>query len=165
MASQTKTRVLGRYIERSIALGLALSVPAVGLLVAAAFVSGPLGVVLASIGSTLGTVALLSFLYDPFLKDILAAEIFERVGLREAEGRNAYPAVVGWVWVSSASRACTNRTAIAPSPTARANFPAAASTQLLSSPHDSGDALWATAPARRRGAFCAAALATAAAGR
>jgi hypothetical protein len=81
---QTKTRILGHYVERSIALGLALMIPAVGLLVAAGFVGGTGGTVMASIGSTLATVALLSFLYDPFLKDILAAEIIERVGLRDS---------------------------------------------------------------------------------
>jgi hypothetical protein len=79
-----QARILRRYIERSIALGLALLVPAVALLVSAGFTGGTTGVVLASIGSTLGTVALLSFLYDPFLKNILAEEIFSRVGLRDS---------------------------------------------------------------------------------
>jgi hypothetical protein len=83
-ANPRKTRVLGRYVERSIALGLGLLIPATGLLVAAAFAEGTAGVILSNLGSAVGTVAILSLLYDPFLRDILAAEIFEKLQLRDS---------------------------------------------------------------------------------
>jgi hypothetical protein len=78
---------LTRYIERSVLLGAILCIPAVVLLVVSAVLGGTAGVVLATIGGAILTVALLSFLYDPFLKDVLAREIFERLEIRESVGR------------------------------------------------------------------------------
>jgi hypothetical protein len=80
----SKGHVLTRYIERSVLVGLGLALPAVALLILSAVVGEALGVILATIGGAILTIALLSFLYDPFLKDLLAQEIFDRLEIRES---------------------------------------------------------------------------------
>jgi hypothetical protein len=65
-----------------------LLIPATGLLVTAAFTTGTLSVILSNVGSAIATVAILSLLYDPFLRDIMAAEIFDRLQLRDSVVRS-----------------------------------------------------------------------------
>jgi hypothetical protein len=76
--------IFGRSFERSRTLAAALFGGALVFMVVGVIVEGPIGTILAAVGSTLATTALVSFLYDPFLKEILAQEIFERVGLRDS---------------------------------------------------------------------------------
>lgn len=82
--SATELRIFGKSFERSRTIAFALFTGMATFIAIGVLVGGPVGTILAAIGSTLGTTALVSFLYDPFLKEILAKEIFERVGLRDS---------------------------------------------------------------------------------
>lgn len=84
MPGRRHFEIFGRSFERSRTLAAFLFAAALALIVGGTAAGGPIGTVLAAVGSTLGTTALVSFLYDPFLKEILAQEIFERVGLRDS---------------------------------------------------------------------------------
>lgn len=75
--------IFGRSVERARLIAALLLLVALLLMVGGVALGGPIGTVLAAIGSTMATTALVSFLYDPFLKEILAQEIFTRVGLRD----------------------------------------------------------------------------------
>lgn len=77
-------RLLVRTIERSVALGLILLIPAAVLLTASAFIGEAVGVLLATIGGVFFTVAVLSCLYDPFLRDVLTQEIFAKLELKRS---------------------------------------------------------------------------------
>ncbi len=81
---QTKVKVFGRSYERSRAIGSGLFAIAVVLIAVGTKLGGPFGTIVAAIGATLGTTGIVSFLADPVLKDLLAQEIFERVGLRDS---------------------------------------------------------------------------------
>lgn len=84
MAGTGQVQVLGRTIERSRLIAAVLTILAIVFMVIGVAISGPIGTVLAAMGSTFGTTALVSFLYDIFLKEVLAEEIFKHVGLKES---------------------------------------------------------------------------------
>lgn len=77
-------KIFGLSFERSRTIAFALFAGMVAFIAVGAAIGEVVGTILAAIGSTLGTTALVSFLYDPFLKEILAKEIFDRVGLRDS---------------------------------------------------------------------------------
>jgi hypothetical protein len=79
--------ILGRSVERARAIAAGLLCLAILLMVAGVAVEGAIGTIIAALGSTAATTALVSFLYDPFLKEVLAQEIFSRVGLRDSIAR------------------------------------------------------------------------------
>jgi hypothetical protein len=72
-----------RFIERSLTVA-ALIVTAGTALVAVGVVVGEvLGTVIASLGAILITVAVLSVLYDAFLKDVLLGEVYTAIGIQK----------------------------------------------------------------------------------
>lgn len=79
-----KVKILGRYYDRARAIAAWLLLAAFVLIVVGIIIEGPIGTILAALGSTLGTTGVVSFIADPVLKDLLAQEIFDRVGLRDS---------------------------------------------------------------------------------
>ncbi len=106
--------IFGRSFERSRTLAAVLFGLALAFIVGGTALDGPVGTILAAVGSTLGTTALVSFLYDPFLKDVLAAEIFEKVGLRDSVVRAGLADIGGADLQLSARLAGSRRIAAAP---------------------------------------------------
>jgi hypothetical protein len=72
-----------RFLERSITVAALLCLPGI-LLVAAGVILGDVaGTLIAALGAIIITVALLSVLYDAYLKDVLLGEIYDAMGVAE----------------------------------------------------------------------------------
>lgn len=75
---------LRRYVDSAVKAGLALLTVAIGLLALGAALGGTGGVIVATVGAALCTVAILNFLFEPYQKDALVREVLERVGVQQS---------------------------------------------------------------------------------
>jgi hypothetical protein len=73
-----------RYIERSIAVGAILTAIGIAIIATGLIVGDVGGTLLASLGSIFVTVALLSVVYDAYLKDVLIREIYGALGIQQS---------------------------------------------------------------------------------
>jgi hypothetical protein len=72
-----------RYLERSLTVAAFITTLGIALVAVGTIVGEIVGTVLAAIGSILITVALLSVVYDAFLKDVLLGEVYAVMGIQE----------------------------------------------------------------------------------
>jgi hypothetical protein len=80
----TPSPVLRRYIDNSVKAGLILLVVAVLLLATGALLGDAEGVVVATVGSALFTVAVLNFLFEPFQKVELVRELRDTLDIERS---------------------------------------------------------------------------------
>jgi hypothetical protein len=73
-----------RFLERSLTVAALIAIAGTVLVAIGVVVSAVLGTVIASLGAILITVALLSFLYDAFLKDVLLGEVYTAIGIQQS---------------------------------------------------------------------------------
>jgi hypothetical protein len=81
-ASSTLLRA-PRYIERSLTVAALLAVIGLILVGAGIYLGGVGGTVISSMGTICVTVALLSVLYDAYLKDVLLSEIYDALAIEQ----------------------------------------------------------------------------------